>query len=199
MEQRRSGFHAKEEDKSKKDDLLSNSDDELDSSSTAKAKDFVPSNVPPDANDLTQLNDSPFANDKEHEHLSMEDDSSRMDGDLPRLLDEPFYDEQRDEEYASELTGAPGINSLVERATDTGELDADMEAGDTDASRWIGWTALALAIVSLFAWPVFLGAVSAVTGFVAWSKGSRILGVWAMSLGLISIVLYLFLAPFNGA
>lgn len=250
MEPKRNEIHDKDKSKSN-DNLLSNSGD---SSDTTKTNDFVPSNVPPDANDLTQLNESPFSDEVQSSNIAQasnlaqtnnvaqsdnarasniakgsssaqasnianksndaqENDDAQLSSDAqqmsnfeqaseeqPRLMDEPFYDEERDEEYASELAEAPGIDSLARRSTDAEKFDGsrDWDAADTDAGRLVGWAALAMAIVSLFVWPAFFGPAAAITGFVAWTRGSRTLGVWSIALGLISFVLYLFLAPFNG-
>lgn len=180
MEQQRSEFPGKAKDQER-----------ADKEPQSNAKHDVPSNGSSDVNDL------PLIKDQHQNDLSpdVDDDELSMDDDPPRLMDEPFYDEQRDEEFASELTEAPGINTLSKRTF--GDMEADPDLGDV--SRFIGWTALAMAIVSLFVWPVFFGTVATVTGAIAWMRGSRILGIWSVTLGLISIVLYLFLAPFNGA
>ncbi|WP_052703056.1 hypothetical protein [Paenibacillus beijingensis] len=59
----------------------------------------------------------------------------------------------------------------------------------------LGWIALLFAVASWFVWPVLLGGTAAVLGFVAFSQGSRGLGIMAMVLGLIAVTIYLILIP----
>ncbi|MFB9325456.1 hypothetical protein ACFFSY_05920 [Paenibacillus aurantiacus] len=63
------------------------------------------------------------------------------------------------------------------------------------AGRAAGWTGLIIAIMSWFVWPVLLGLSAAFIGFVAFRQGSRGLGVWSMTLGLIAAASYLVLIP----
>jgi hypothetical protein len=64
------------------------------------------------------------------------------------------------------------------------------------AGRAAGWAALILALLSWIVWPVLLGASAVVVGFVAFVQGSRGLGIWSMTLGLIAVAAYLVLIPF---
>lgn len=64
-----------------------------------------------------------------------------------------------------------------------------------EGSTGLGWTALVLSIISLFVFPVLLGTVGIITGFMAFRRNSRALGAWAMIIGAFSILISLFLAP----
>ncbi|TYP77987.1 hypothetical protein [Paenibacillus methanolicus] len=63
------------------------------------------------------------------------------------------------------------------------------------AGRAAGWTGLIIAIMSWFVWPVLLGLSAAFIGFVAFRQGSRGLGIWSITLGLIAAASYLVLIP----
>lgn len=58
-----------------------------------------------------------------------------------------------------------------------------------------GWSALVLAVLSWFIWPVLLGVAAAVVGYVAFRQGARVLGIWSITLGLIAVLSYLVLIP----
>lgn len=62
-------------------------------------------------------------------------------------------------------------------------------------SSTVGWIGLIFAIASWFLWPVFLGPTAAALGVYAYSTGSRALGAWSITLGLIAAAVYLVLIP----
>lgn len=85
----------------------------------------------------------------------------------------------RDEEYAAEL------------AAD------DYDANDNpEVISMYGWIGLALSVISFFMWPVVLGLAGIVLGFVSRSKGANVLGNIAITVGVISILISLFMLPF---
>ncbi|MDQ6421096.1 DUF4190 domain-containing protein [Paenibacillus sp. LHD-117] len=71
-------------------------------------------------------------------------------------------------------------------------MDADTESSGTA----LGWVALVFAIASWFIWPVLIGATAAVLGFIAYRRGARGLGGWAMGIGLVALALNLIIVPF---
>jgi hypothetical protein len=60
----------------------------------------------------------------------------------------------------------------------------------------LGWLALALSIISLFIWPVLLGAAGIIVGFIARRRGAATLGAWAIGIGVVAILVRLFIMPF---
>lgn len=70
------------------------------------------------------------------------------------------------------------------------------EQGTETAGKGFGIAALVLSILSLFWSPVLFGAAGIVLGIVARNRGARTMGNWAIGLGILSIVISLFLAPF---
>ena len=62
----------------------------------------------------------------------------------------------------------------------------------------LGWLALALSIISLFIWPVLLGAAGIIVGFIARRRGAETLGAWAIGIGVVAIIVRLFIMPFYG-
>ncbi|MGE6629296.1 cell division protein CrgA [Bacillus sp. NPDC077027] len=67
---------------------------------------------------------------------------------------------------------------------------------DDSGSKGIGYTALAIAIISLFVMPVLLGVAAIVVGYIARRKGARALGAWSIGIGIVSVVLGIFITPF---
>ncbi|MBR8645374.1 hypothetical protein KEH51_17945 [[Brevibacterium] frigoritolerans] len=59
----------------------------------------------------------------------------------------------------------------------------------------IGVIALIISILSLFMMPFILGIVGIIVGIVARSRGSN-LGTWAIGIGVVSIIVGIFIAPF---
>lgn len=86
------------------------------------------------------------------------------------------------------------------RGHDRGSADLKAAAADTaGAGRALGWAALLFAVVSLFIWPLLMGATAAVLGYIAYRQGARSLGVWAMTLGIIAAAAYFILSPLYAA
>lgn len=91
------------------------------------------------------------------------------------------------EETAAELTTPMALGSDFERDT----------AEETNASgKILGYSALALSILSLFIVPVLFGAAGIVLGFVARRRGTDALGTWAIGIGAVSIIVGIFVLPF---
>lgn len=102
--------------------------------------------------------------------------------------------EQADEEYAAEVAPAPRALVQPEKERPMESRAADRESEQT-AGAGMGWTALILALASLFLLPQWLGPAAAIVGAIAWTRGSRALGVWSIVIGLISLVSYFILVP----
>ncbi|MFE5319907.1 hypothetical protein ACFQ88_14470 [Paenibacillus sp. NPDC056579] len=101
------------------------------------------------------------------------------------------------EEYAADMSAAYGgpLQAPVE-VSGTNERSMENARGGTAAnSRWLGYTALALAILSMFMLPAILGSGAMLIGAIAFGLGSRALGVWSVILGLISLAGYFLLVP----
>jgi hypothetical protein len=98
----------------------------------------------------------------------------------------------RDEEFAGDLT-APLQDRHIIQADEFREDTADRAGAQ---STWLGWLALAAAIVSLFVWPSVLGPVAIVAGVIAFWQGSRALGIWSVVIGLVSLAAYFILVPY---
>jgi uncharacterized membrane protein HdeD (DUF308 family) len=60
----------------------------------------------------------------------------------------------------------------------------------------MGFSALALSILSLFVLPVLLGISGIVLGFIARARGAKGLGNWAIGIGAVSLVIGMFVLPF---
>ncbi|ANB61573.1 hypothetical protein [Anoxybacteroides amylolyticum] len=73
--------------------------------------------------------------------------------------------------------------------------DEREEREGANGSGW-GWTALALSVLSLFIMPILLGAAGIIVGFIARRRGATMLGMWAIGIGIVSIIIKLFVIPF---
>lgn len=95
------------------------------------------------------------------------------------------------EETAAEVTTpiSTPINKPVRR-------DNTLQNKDAVTGNGIGWLALALSIISLFVWPVILGAAGIIVGFIARRRGAEGLGAWAIGIGVVSIIIGIFIVPF---
>lgn len=99
-------------------------------------------------------------------------------------------DKTHQEEMAAELA-APGLMGVASE----GERREYARKETRSAGVAVGWAGLAIAVLSWFVWPVVLGIAAAVLGFIAFRQGSRGLGTWSITLGLIAALSYLVLIP----
>ncbi|RID83830.1 DUF4190 domain-containing protein [Mesobacillus zeae] len=95
------------------------------------------------------------------------------------------------EETAAEI--AAPVSGLRER---TAKQEGSAETDTENSGMIMGFSALALSILSLFVLPVFLGIAGMVLGYVAIKRGARSLGGWAIGVGAVSIIIGLFILPF---
>ncbi|GIQ67996.1 DUF308 domain-containing protein [Xylanibacillus composti] len=104
---------------------------------------------------------------------------------------------QADEEYAAEVAApAPRVLTNPEEERPQESRTANREQPEqAQQGAGMGWAALILAIASLFLLPQLLGPAAAIVGAIAWTRGSRALGVWSIVIGLISLVSYFILVP----
>lgn len=96
------------------------------------------------------------------------------------------------EEYAEDTADIPERRLEPANVSDTRASEIRENQAVSD---YMGWIGIILAVASLFFWPAVLGPAAVLFGFIAWSQGSRTLGVWAMVLGAISFVAFMVLIP----
>ncbi|RXZ77142.1 hypothetical protein EBB07_33230 [Paenibacillaceae bacterium] len=101
----------------------------------------------------------------------------------------------------AEMSGELAVPMPLARGADSGlTVEAEPESTGSTAKtiaegRSTGIIALLFSIASWFVWPILLGLTAAAIGFIAYRQGSRILGAWAMSLGVVAAVCFLVLIP----
>lgn len=110
------------------------------------------------------------------------------------------------EEMAAEVTppvtqgvGVPTKYPLKGEEVAYREQMESIEKGKEEAEeggRLLGWSALILSLLSLFFLPVLTASAGIVTGFFAYRGGSRTLGLWAIGIGLFSLIIALIFPPF---
>jgi hypothetical protein len=105
--------------------------------------------------------------------------------------------ESLNNEFAAEVAAPPAAaeNPKLDREANRKQDDIDVDATET-GGRMVGWLALALSILSLFAYPVLLGTTGVILGIVAYAQGRRALGVWSILIGGLSLLSYFVLVPF---
>jgi hypothetical protein len=105
--------------------------------------------------------------------------------------------ESLNNEFAAEVAAPPAAaeNPKLDREANRKQDDIDVDATET-GDRMVGWLALALSILSLFAYPVLLGTTGVILGIVAYAQGRRALGVWSILIGGLSLLSYFVLVPF---
>ncbi|MBW3114314.1 MULTISPECIES: DUF4190 domain-containing protein [Bacillaceae] len=110
--------------------------------------------------------------------------------DIDVYYDNPETDVDRDdyrEETAAEIAAPMNVSR---------DFENDAVEDTTTSGRVLGYSALALSILSLFILPVIMGAAGIVLGFVARRRGAEMLGAWAIGIGAVSIIVGLFVLPF---
>jgi len=105
------------------------------------------------------------------------------------VVSRPAVQTERDEEFPKATNDRPLENNDQVQNIET------MENTETGGAG-LGWTALVLSIISLFFLPLLTASIGVITGFFAFRNGARTLGMWAMAIGLFSIVMGLFFTPF---
>ena len=110
--------------------------------------------------------------------------------DIDVYYDNPETDVSR-EDYREETAAEIAAPMNVSR-----DFEHDAVEDTTTSGRVLGYSALALSILSLFILPVIMGAAGIVLGFVARRRGAEMLGAWAIGIGAVSIIVGLFVLPF---
>jgi hypothetical protein len=82
------------------------------------------------------------------------------------------------------------------RTTDKDHHREHEEEREREGGRAAGVIAIILSVLSLFIAPVLFGAAGIIVGFVARRQGAQTLGNWAIGIGIVSIIISLFFAPF---
>jgi len=103
----------------------------------------------------------------------------------------PNFNEEMGADFAYGLPTAP----VQPAATRHDVRDVESEVNKQTASYPLGWVALIFAIASWFVWPMLLGATAAVLGYMAYRRGARGLGGWAIAIGLVAVALNLVIVP----
>ncbi|WP_106406319.1 DUF308 domain-containing protein [Bacillus marinisedimentorum] len=122
-------------------------------------------------------------------------------GEVSERLASDDYSEETAGEVAVPVADTAGTGAFRQRneAEETrrngeGGLEGNNEAANE--GRGVGYAALALSIISLFVFPVLMGAAGIIVGFVARRRGAAALGSWAIGIGIASLAISLFFAPF---
>lgn len=104
------------------------------------------------------------------------------------------------EEFAAEAVPVRSDMTYPEnerpRFADKDIRNDNEETDEKEGGRATGVIALILSVLSLFIIPVLMGAAGIIVGFVARRQGARTLGNWAIGIGIVSIIISLFFAPF---
>ncbi|WP_064091480.1 hypothetical protein [Rossellomorea aquimaris] len=110
--------------------------------------------------------------------------------DIDVYYDNPETD-VNEREYREETAAEIAAPMNVSR-----DFENDSVEESTTSGRVLGYSSLALSILSLFILPVIMGAAGIVLGFVARRRGAEMLGAWAIGIGAVSIIVGLFVLPF---
>lgn len=69
------------------------------------------------------------------------------------------------------------------------------EHNDQDVKNVYGWIAIALSVVSFFFVPILFAGAGVILGFIARNKDATILGNTAITIGVVSVLIRLFIMP----
>jgi lipopolysaccharide export LptBFGC system permease protein LptF len=96
------------------------------------------------------------------------------------------------EETAAEIAAPVSLN----RNYDRNDMDKQTALGTGAGANVMGWSALAVSLISLFFMPVILGAAAIVLGVMARRRGADTLGAWSIGIGAVSVIIGIFVLPF---
>ncbi|MCM3716835.1 DUF308 domain-containing protein [Fictibacillus phosphorivorans] len=119
-----------------------------------------------------------------------------MADDIKRNNNEADYFEEMAAEAVPVKNGMVYPESERPRSVDRDHRHEHKEGREREGGKAAGVIALILSVLSLFIAPVLFGAAGIIVGFVARRQGSETLGNWAIGLGIVSIIISLFFAPF---
>lgn len=105
---------------------------------------------------------------------------------------ESDFNEETAAEVAPNLGLAGGFADDADRPRAFDRPNVEEQSG----GKVMGAIALALSILSLFYSPVLLGAAGIIIGFISRRRGATGLGNWAIGIGVVSMIIGLFIAPF---
>jgi uncharacterized membrane protein YkgB len=86
--------------------------------------------------------------------------------------------------------------ALPEKKERPRENQQESERNVQDQGKGLGVTALVIAIISLFLWPLVLAPVAIILGGISIRRGSS-LGWWAVGIGLLSFIIMIVALPFR--
>lgn len=115
------------------------------------------------------------------------------------LSEEEYLEESAAEVAPSGVLDRPYLQSPENERPTAGEREEHFEAKRQEQEKTgvgVGIAALALSVISLFILPVIFGAAGIVVGFIARRRGLTTLGSWAIGVGVASMIISLFFAPF---
>ncbi|WP_377888470.1 hypothetical protein [Alkalihalobacillus sp. R86527] len=113
--------------------------------------------------------------------------------------EEDFLEESAAEVAPSGVLDRPYLQSPENERPRSEEREEHFEAKSHEQETTgvgVGVAALALSVISLFILPVIFGAAGIVVGFIARRRGLTTLGSWAIGVGVASMIISLFFAPF---
>lgn len=125
-------------------------------------------------------------------------DRSSYEEKVTPLFRDPDRDVYEDfDEADSRINVKDDVDQDEEFAAETAVVDHSYEdardADDDDAfGRGLGWLSFILSIIGLFFLPVIMGTAGIIIGFIAMRQGARVLGGWAIAVGIIALILRLF-------
>lgn len=105
-----------------------------------------------------------------------------------------------DTETAAELSPNVNVRPRANKEDRMIDLDSRAENKQQDrtmvSGRGLAMAGLISSIISLFVLPIFLGLVGIVLGFVGMRGGRRTIGMWAIGIGVVSILVSILFTPF---
>lgn len=121
----------------------------------------------------------------------------RYSGQTGQKNDYGASDRDHLEETSAELAAPMTYDGTTNTGRTYGNADREVRrTEDETAGRGLGYVGLALSILSLFVFPVLLGAAGIIVGFIARGRGAASLGGWAIGIGVVSILLGMFIRPY---
>ncbi len=107
------------------------------------------------------------------------------------IVDDDVADWERETRYETAAEVAPPANTRIEPRSPVSEPETENNPGGG-----MGMTALGLSILSLFLLPYLVAPIGIIVGYLAFRRGARTMGIWAMVIGAIAILGAMVIYPY---
>ncbi|MBO8170401.1 MAG: hypothetical protein H0Z33_00740 [Bacillaceae bacterium] len=137
---------------------------------------------------------SPEADPGKNQEFPREIRRDRAD-DIEAAAEAPAIPRDRDFEQPDINNKNEDVGPMGQAAEQIEDVTEPVTEGRGNA---VGLAAVALSVLALFIFPVLMSIAGIITGYIAYRREARTLGLWAMGIGVVALLASLVFAPFFG-